>query len=107
MRLEYLDSRLHSNSPPVTPMSYASTLKNLMDRFRQTMMDDFELTNSDFLFWDGKHGPDITFSKKVHDKLDYDWRCVVIVKLMGKPNSANAFNFMLGGLRRKWKLKGG
>lgn len=106
LRMEDLDSRLHSNSPPVTPMSYASTLKNSVDRFRQTMTEEFDFTEDDYSYKNGKHGADIFFSEKVHSKLDYDWRCAVIVKLIGKPNATNAFNFMLGGLRRKWKLKG-
>lgn len=30
----------------------------------------------------------------------------MIIKLMGKPNSTNAFNFLLGSLKRKWKTQG-
>lgn len=37
------------------------------------------------------------FSPEVHIKLDYDWHCAVIVKLMGKPNFVSAFNFMWVG----------
>ncbi|XP_024163697.1 uncharacterized protein LOC112170583 [Rosa chinensis] len=44
---------------------------------------------------------------RFRNKLDYEWRCAVIVKLMGKPNSTNTFDFMLRGLRRKWQVKGG
>lgn len=107
LRMEDLDSRRQASPAPLQQMSYASTLKNPVDRFRQTMVEDFDLTEEDYSISKGKHGENISFSEKVHNKLDYDWRCAVIVKLMGKPNSTNAFEFMLGGLRRKWKLKGG
>lgn len=92
MRMEDLDSRKQP-SP---------TLKNPIDQ-----LEDLEMTDEDCAFTAGKHGLNVSFSKKVHNKLDYDWRCAVVVKLIGKPNSVNAFDFMLGGLRRKWKLKGG
>lgn len=55
---------------------------------------------------DGKLGPNICFSYRVNDTLDLEWRCAVIVKLMGKPNSTNAWKFMLDSLKRKWKLQG-
>lgn len=43
----------------------------------------------------------------MNSRLDFEWRCAVVVKLMGKPNSSNSFDFMLKGLRRKWQVKGG
>ncbi|XP_024190474.1 uncharacterized protein LOC112194471 [Rosa chinensis] len=71
------------------------------------MTEDFKFTNEDCIYTQGKHGQNVSFSEKVHNKLDFDWRCAVVVKLMGKPNSTNTFDFMLKGLRRKWQVKGG
>ncbi|KAL6125130.1 hypothetical protein ACLB2K_073190 [Fragaria x ananassa] len=88
-------------------MSYASSLKNSTERFSQTMSEEFDFTNADCTYSMGKHGQNVSFSEKVHNKLDFEWRCVVVVKLMGKPNSTNSFDFMLKGLRRKWQTRGG
>ncbi|XP_062028817.1 uncharacterized protein LOC133744790 [Rosa rugosa] len=71
------------------------------------MTEDFEFNDDDCTYSQGKHGQNVSFSEKVHNKLDFEWRCVVVVKLMGKPNSTNTFDFMLRGLRRKWHVKGG
>ncbi|XP_040375441.1 uncharacterized protein LOC112202328 isoform X4 [Rosa chinensis] len=105
--MEDLDSRRVETSPSSPVPSYASLLKNPVDRFHQTMVEDFEMTDEDYSYSAGKHGLNVSFSQKVHNKLDYDCRSAVIVKLMGKPNSTNALDFMLRGLRRKWQLKGG
>ncbi|KAL6218937.1 hypothetical protein ACLB2K_012144 [Fragaria x ananassa] len=70
------------------------------------MTEEFEFTEDDCVYSPGKHGHNVSFSFEVHNKLDFDWRCAVIVKLMGRPNSTNSFDFMLRGLRRKWQVKG-
>ncbi|PRQ21082.1 hypothetical protein RchiOBHm_Chr7g0235221 [Rosa chinensis] len=95
LRVEDLDSSVQTPFALLPHMKYASTLKNPVDRYRQTMMEDFEFTDGDCSFSQGKH------------KLDFEWRCAVIANLMGKPNSTNTFDFMLRGLRRKWQVKGG
>ncbi|PRQ51592.1 putative transcription factor interactor and regulator CCHC(Zn) family [Rosa chinensis] len=107
MHMEDLGSGRQSSPTLTVPKSYASTLKNPSARSMQSMVEDLELTDEDCSYSPGKHGLNVSFSHKVHNKLDFHWRCAVIVKLMGKPNSVNAFEFMLGGLHRKWKLKGG
>ncbi|XP_062028432.1 uncharacterized protein LOC133744316 [Rosa rugosa] len=106
LRMEDLDSTIQPPSLPQPALSYASMLKNPIDRYHTTMTEDFELTDADCTYTQGKHGQNVSFSQKVHNKLDFDWRCAVVVKLMGKPNSTNTFDFMLKGLRRKWQTKG-
>ncbi|XP_040367475.1 uncharacterized protein LOC121050689 [Rosa chinensis] len=83
LRVEDLDSSVQTPFALLPHMKYASTLKNPVDRYRQTMMEDFEFTDGDCSFSQGKH------------KLDFEWRCAVIANLMGKPNSTNTFDFML------------
>lgn len=53
------------------------------------MSEEFKLTDDDYSFTIGRHGPNISLAEKVHNKLDYAWQCSVIVKLMGKSNTAN------------------
>lgn len=86
IRVEDLDLRLQLSPTPVTPLSQANTVKNLMNRFWQTMVEKFVMTGDDYSISDGKHGTNISFSQKVHKNLEFDWRCAVNVKLMGKPN---------------------
>lgn len=105
-----MDSEVPAN-PPLAPKpaSYASTLlKPLGTRIlnSEIMIDDFALDEEDVQISTCDHGPNIDFSQKVEDKLDCEWNCAVIVKLMGKPNSENAFKFMLDSLNRKWTTKG-
>ncbi|XP_062007348.1 uncharacterized protein LOC133724601 [Rosa rugosa] len=91
------------------PLSYASTLlQPLGSRVlsSKAMLGDFTLEDDDYEISEGKRGPNISFSQKVEEKLNLDWNCAAIVKLMGNPKSDNAFEFMHRGLTRKWKLKG-
>nr|XP_011470766.1 PREDICTED: uncharacterized protein LOC105353385 isoform X1 [Fragaria vesca subsp. vesca]XP_011470767.1 PREDICTED: uncharacterized protein LOC105353385 isoform X1 [Fragaria vesca subsp. vesca] len=106
-QMEDIDSSVQPSSILKSQMNYASTLKNPVDRYRQTMTEEFDFTDDDCIYSSVKHGQNVSFSSKVHNKLDFDWRCAVIVKLMGRPNSTNSFEFMLRGLRRKWQVKGG
>lgn len=85
----------------VLPRSYASSLLNPLNQFQQTMTKEFTLGDEDFTVSKGTCGPKICFSQRVEDKLDFDWQCAMIIKLMGKPNTANAFKFMFDGLKRK------
>lgn len=101
LRVEDLDSSLQSSSFLKPSMSYASTLVN------PPLSETFEFSDNDCSYSVGRHGQNVSFSEKVHCKLDFEWRCAVVVKLMGKPNSTNTFDFMLRGLRRKWQVKGG
>ena len=107
IRDEELDSSVQDLSRAAGELSYASMLQNTTDRFSKAMVDDFEICDEDCFYSPGKHGLNVSFSEKVHNKLDLDWRYAVVVKLMGKPNSTNTFDFMLRGLRRKWQVKGG
>ena len=59
-----------------------------------------------FRFWEGVMGPKFQFSNKVDEKLNFEWNTAVIVKLMGRPNTANAQQFMFDSLNRKWVTKG-
>ncbi|KAL6218323.1 hypothetical protein ACLB2K_011537 [Fragaria x ananassa] len=103
-QMEDIDSSVQPSSILKSQMNYASTLKNPVDRYRQTMTEEFDFTDDDCIYSSVKHGQNVSFSSKVHNKLDFDWRCAVIVKLMGRPNSTNSFEFMLRGLRRKWQV---
>nr|XP_011459910.1 PREDICTED: uncharacterized protein LOC105350161 [Fragaria vesca subsp. vesca] len=105
--MEDLDSSCFQAPSSQSLPSYASMLKNPVNRFAATMSEDFEFSESDCTYSRGKHGLNVSFSEKVHNKLDFGWRCSVIIKLMGKPNSTNTFDFILKGLRRKWQTKGG
>ncbi|XP_024195606.1 uncharacterized protein LOC112198713 [Rosa chinensis] len=107
LRMEDLDTTVQNTVSSQPQMTYASTLKNPVDRYRKTMTEEFDFNDEDCTYSQGKHGQNVSFSEKVHNKLDFDWRCAVVVKLMGKPNSTNTFDFMLRGLRRKWQVKGG
>ncbi|XP_061994000.1 uncharacterized protein LOC133711948 [Rosa rugosa] len=107
LRMEDLDSIVQIALPHRSDSSYVSKLKNPIDRYSKMMMEDFEFTDKDCTYTQGKHGQNVSFSEKVHNKLDYNWHCAVVIKLMGKPNSTNTFDFMLKGLRRKWQVKGG
>ncbi|KAL6141867.1 hypothetical protein ACLB2K_060153 [Fragaria x ananassa] len=106
-KLEDLDSSCFRAPQSQPALSYASMLKNPVDRFSSTMSEDFHFSDTDCQYSQGKHGLNVSFSDKVHNKLDFGWRCSVIIKLMGKPNSTNTFDFILKGLRRKWQTKGG
>ncbi|XP_062021050.1 uncharacterized protein LOC133737531 [Rosa rugosa] len=88
------------------PLSYAASVLSPISRFSTAMMEDFVLGEDDYTITDGKLGPNIRFSQRVEDKLDLDWNCAVIVKLMGRPNTENAYDFMKRALTRKWTMKG-
>lgn len=70
------------------------------------MLGDFVLEDEDVEILKGPHGPEMSLSHEVEEKLNFEWNCVVIVKLMGKPNSKNAYKFMFDGLNKKWVVKG-
>jgi hypothetical protein len=86
--------------------SYASTLLNPVRSFLSHPVENLSIGAEDYTITDGKHGPNLCFSELVDAKLDLEWSCSVIVKLMGRPNSENAYKFMWDGLNRKWSLKG-
>ncbi|XP_061993911.1 uncharacterized protein LOC133711841 [Rosa rugosa] len=88
------------------PMSYANSLMQPLGRLSTAMMEDFVLGEDDYKITEGKLGPNISFSQRVEDKLDLDWSCAVIIKLMGRPNTENAYDFMKKALTRKWTLRG-
>lgn len=99
-----------SDSPPLTTvsssMSYASILLNPLSNYGTAAIDDVEFSEDDCVYATAKSGPSISFSERVKDKINWDWRCAVIIKLVGKPNTTNALKFMSDSLRRKWKLQG-
>lgn len=37
--------------------------------------------------------------------VNLDWNCAAIVRLMGKLNTENAYKFIDGAFKRKWKIK--
>lgn len=85
------------NSRTVTSgLSYASTLMGPANQSHHAATKDLVLEAEDCQFSQGKRGPKISFSQKVHDKLNFNWKSAVIVKLMGKPYSTNAFQFHVG-----------
>ncbi|KAK9951004.1 hypothetical protein M0R45_006466 [Rubus argutus] len=86
--------------------SYASMLLNPLSHYGNAATDDFDSTEDDCSYSTGKIGHKVRFSERVYDKINLEWRCAVIIKLVGKPNSTNAFKFMSDSLRRKWKLQG-
>lgn len=86
---------------PDAPPSYASRLLNPLSNYRNAAVENFEWTDDDALYSQGKSGPNVRFSQRVKDKLALEWRCAVVVKLMGKPNTQNAYKFMFDSLNRK------
>lgn len=94
---------LNSVSPS---MSYASMLLNPMSNYGSAATDDFDTTDEDCTYDIGNEVPSVCFSSRLKDKLNLKWRCAVIIKLVGKPNSSNALKFMSDSLKRKWKLQG-
>lgn len=99
---------MESAPAEVSPASYASTLLQGLSSLNlnnSAMLGDFVLGDEDYQITPGKRGPSICFSQRVKDMLNLDWDCAAIVKLMGKPNSENAYNFMYSGLKRKWNIK--
>lgn len=95
--------------PNPIPISYAATLLQPIgarDFNSEAMLGDFVLEDEDFQVSDGSRGPSFCFSSKVEEKLNSEWNCAVIVKLMGKPNVENAYKFMFDALNRKWVTKG-
>ncbi|KAL6137614.1 hypothetical protein ACLB2K_062904 [Fragaria x ananassa] len=107
LRMEDLDSSCFQTHRPQPSLSYASMLKTSVDHLQSTMPEDSIFSDDDCSYSQGKHGLNVCFSEKVHNNLDFGWRCSVIIKLMGKPNSSNTFDFILKGLRRKWQTKSG
>lgn len=94
---------LNSNA---SSTSYASMLLNPMSNYGKAAIDDIEFSDEDCTYSDGDSVPSVLFSERLKDKLNLDWRCAVIIKLVGKPNSSNALKFMADSLKRKWKLQG-
>ncbi|KAK9938790.1 hypothetical protein M0R45_015510 [Rubus argutus] len=98
-----LDSPLPG--PPIVD-SYATQLLNPLSQYGKVAVEDFEMTDEDYQIKPGSVAPNCCFSQRVKDKLELEWRCAVIIKLMGKPNSSNTFTFMFNSLKRKWKPQG-
>lgn len=92
--------------PPLGSNSYASRLLNPLSHYGTAAVEDFEITEDDYSINPGTIAQNICFSQRVKNKLDIEWRCAVIVKLMGKPNAINAYTFMHSGLKRKWNPQG-
>ena len=93
-------------NPHPKPASYASRLMSPLGLTSCATVDEFVMTDEDVQIRGGTLGPNVCFSQRVKDKLELEWRCAVIVKLIGKPNSTNAWKFMVDSLKRKWKLQG-
>lgn len=91
---------------PNNQTSYASMLLNPLNHHPGPAIEEIEFADEDCIYYKGKLGTNVCFSERVYDKLDLKWRCAVIIKLMGKPNSNNAIKFMADSLRRKWNLQG-
>lgn len=107
LNMEDMDSTCFQPPQVKSAPSYASFLQNPITGSGSSMLEDFEISDADCSYTQGKHGLNVSFSEKVHTKLDFGLRCSVVVKLMGKPNSSNTFDFILKGLRRKWQTKSG
>lgn len=91
------------------PASYAATLLQPIGARNfnsEVMLGDFALEEDDFQISEGTRGPKFKFSKEVEEKLNFEWNNAVIVKLMGKLNTANAYKFMFDSLNRKWATRG-
>lgn len=84
-----------------TPMSYASMLLNPLSHYGSASTDDSEFTEEDCFYSTGKMGPKLCFSDRVKDKIDLEWRCAIIIKLIGKTNTTNELKFMSDSLNRK------
>ncbi|KAL6145133.1 hypothetical protein ACLB2K_055821 [Fragaria x ananassa] len=76
---EDLDSFVQ-NSPLQPLLSYVNTLKNPVGRFSQTMVDDFEFSDDDCVYSQGKHGENVSFSEK-RWRPDFDPKVEVIGKM--------------------------
>lgn len=101
-------SNFQRSSAP-KPFSYAATLIQPLGarNFNSEVMTcDFSIEDDDFQVSKGVKGPKFQFSNKVEEKLNLEWNSAVIVKLMGRPNTANAYKFMFDSLNRKWVTKG-
>ncbi|KAL6199762.1 hypothetical protein ACLB2K_029545 [Fragaria x ananassa] len=65
LQLEDMDSSVQPNPSLLpTPMSYANSLINLVDRYHQTMTEEFEFSEDDCVYSPGKHGHNVSFSFK-------------------------------------------
>lgn len=93
-------------TPPFGSDSYVALLLNPLSHYGKAVVEDFEITEEDYTIAPGNIGQNICFSQWIKNKLDIEWRCAVIVKLMGKPNVNNAYTFMYSGLKRKWNPQG-
>lgn len=91
---------------PNNQTSYASMVLNPLNHYSGPAIEEIEFADEDCVYSKGKLGTNVCFSERVYNKLDLGWRCAVIIKLMGKPNSNNAIKFMADSLRRKWNLQG-
>lgn len=83
------------------PLSYALMLLNPLNHYGSTAIDDADFNDEDCSYLNGQLAPSVDFSSHLLDKLDLDWRCALIIKLVGKPNSTNALKFMSDSLKRK------
>lgn len=93
------------NATP-NPVSYASMLLNPMSNYGKAAIEDVVFSDEDCSYSGDNPVPSVYFSERLKDKLHLEWRCAVIIKLIGKPNSSNALKFMSDSLKRKWKLQG-
>ncbi|XP_024196301.1 uncharacterized protein LOC112199527 [Rosa chinensis] len=50
------------------------------------MTEDFTLTEEDYMITEVTLGPNICFSKRVEDKLDFDWQCAGPWQIIDLPN---------------------
>ncbi|KAK9938789.1 hypothetical protein M0R45_015510 [Rubus argutus] len=74
-----LDSPLPG--PPIVD-SYATQLLNPLSQYGKVAVEDFEMTDEDYQIKPGSVAPNCCFSQRVKDKLELEWRCAVIIKLM-------------------------
>ena len=80
LRMEDLDSSYFQAPTSQPSLSYASILKDPINRFASIMTEDFDFSDVDWTYSQGKHGL-IAFSEKVHIKLDLDGATLLFLSL--------------------------
>ncbi|KAK9905280.1 hypothetical protein M0R45_000332 [Rubus argutus] len=64
------------------PLSYASMLLNPLNHYGSAAIDDADFNDEDCSYLNGQSAHGVDFSAHLLDKLDLDWRCAVIIKLV-------------------------
>ncbi|KAK9912767.1 hypothetical protein M0R45_036611 [Rubus argutus] len=63
-------------------LSYASMLLNPLNHYGSAAIDDADFNDEDCSYLNGQSAHGVDFSTRLLDKLDLDWRCAVIIKLV-------------------------